>query len=274
MTSSENTVAMNSRINNALSDDLFDLSGKVALVNGASRGIGESCARALAAYGARVIVSSRRLDACEAVAASIRDAGGQCEARACHGGDLAQIEALFAGIERDYGRLDVLMNNAATSPYYGHVLDTDLASFDKVMDVNVRGYFYACVHGARLMRKNGGGSIINTASVFALQPGNGDGAAIYSISKAAVVNMTKTFASECAEVGVRVNALLPGLTQTKFAGALLEDEQAKATMLSHIPLKRVAQPDEMAGAVVFLASRASSYVTGSLLVVDGGFTVK
>lgn len=257
----------------ALSDDLFDLSGKVALVNGASRGIGESCARALAAYGAHVIVSSRKLDACEAVAASIRAAGGRCEARACHGGDLSQLEALFAGIERDHGRLDVLMNNAATSPYYGHVCDTDVASFDKVMEVNVRGYFYACVHGAKLIHRSGGGSIINTASAFALQPGGGDGAAIYSISKAAIVSMTKTFASECAPMGVRVNALVPGLTQTRFAGALLDDAQAQATMLAHIPLKRVAQPDEMAGAVVYLASQASSYVTGSLLVVDGGYTV-
>lgn len=256
-----------------LQDDLFDLSGKLALVNGASRGIGESCARALAAYGARVIVSSRKQDACEAVAASIRDAGGQCEARACHSGDLQQVEALFAGIERDHGRLDVLMNNAATSPYYGPVCDTDLASFDKVMDVNFKGYFFASARGARLMAKNGGGSIINTASVFGLQPGGGDGAAIYSISKGAVITMTKAFASECAAMGVRVNALLPGLTRTRFASALLENDATMGTMLPRIALKRVAQPDEMAGAVVFLASKASSYVTGSLLVVDGGYSI-
>lgn len=256
-----------------LQDDLFDLSGKLALVNGASRGIGESCARALAAYGARVIVSSRKQDACEAVAASIRDAGGQCEARACHSGDLQQVEALFAGIERDHGRLDVLMNNAATSPYYGPVCDTDLASFDKVMDVNFKGYFFASARGARLMAKNGGGSIINTASVFGLRPGGGDGAAIYSISKSAIITLSKTFASECASTGVRVNALLPGLTQTKLAGALLEDDDTLGSMLSRIPMGRVAQPEEMAGAVVYLASQAASYVTGSLMIVDGGYTI-
>lgn len=258
---------------NVRPDDLFDLSGKVALVNGASRGIGESCARALAAYGAKVIVSSRKLEACEAVAASIRDAGGQCEARACHAGDLEQLQALFAGIERDYGRLDVQMNNAVASPYYGHICDTDLASFDKVVDVNIKGCFYACVYGAKLMAKNGGGSIINTASVFGLQPGAGEGAAIYSISKGAIITLTKAFASECADMGVRVNALLPGLTQTKFAGALLESDSNMSAMLPRIPLKRVAQPDEMAGAVVYLASNASSYATGSLLIVDGGYSV-
>lgn len=257
---------------NTLPDDLFDPSGKVALVNGASRGIGECCARALAAYGARVIVAGRRLEACEAVAASIRAAGGRCEARSCHTGNLQEIETLMAGIEADYGRLDVLMNNAATSPYYGPICDTDLASFDKVMDVNFNGYFFACARGAKLMAKNGGGSIINTASVFGLLPGGGGGAAIYSIPKGAVITMTKAFAHECGPLGVRVNALLPGLTPTKLASALLDSDETMSTMLPRIALKRVAQPDEMAGAVVYLASKAFSYTTGSLMVVDGGYT--
>lgn len=254
-----------------LPDDLFDLSGKVALVNGASRGIGESCARALAAYGAYVIASSRRQEACEIVAASIRNAGGQCEARACHAGNLDQMETLMAGIEADHGRLDVLLNNAATSPYNGHIIDTDIAAFDKVMDVNVRGYFFACARAARLMKNNGGGSIINIASVFGLQPGD-RGAAIYAISKGAVITMTKAFANECAPLGVRVNALLPGLTHTKFASVLLENEEAMKTLLPRIALRRAAHANEMAGAVVYLASKASSYTTGSLLVVDGGYT--
>jgi NAD(P)-dependent dehydrogenase (short-subunit alcohol dehydrogenase family) len=258
---------------NELPRNLFDLKGKVAVINGGSRGIGEASARALAAHGARVFVTSRKLAACEDVAESIRAAGGDCQAKACHAGNLEQLQALFADVEREYGRLDILMNNAVASPYYGPITDTDLASFDKVMETNVRGYFYACVHGAKLMAKTGGGSIINTASVFGLRPGGGDGAAIYSISKSAIITMSKTFASECATSGVRVNALLPGLTQTKFAGALLESDDTRSGLLSRIPMGRVAQPEEMAGAVVFLASQASSYMTGSLLIVDGGYTI-
>lgn len=256
-----------------LPNNLFDLKGKVAVVNGGSRGIGEHSARALAAHGARVVVTSRKLAACEEVAERICAAGGDCQARACHAGNLEQLEALFADIESSYGRLDILMNNAVTSPYYGPIVDTDLASFDKVMETNVRGYFYACVNGAKLMAKTGGGSIINTASVFGLRPGGGDGAAIYSISKSSIITLSKTFASECAGSGVRVNALLPGLTQTKFAGALLESDDTRSGLLSRIPMGRVAQPEEMAGAVVFLASNASSYMTGSLLIVDGGYTI-
>ncbi|MGH8518993.1 MAG: SDR family NAD(P)-dependent oxidoreductase, partial [Panacagrimonas sp.] len=153
---------------NELPRNLFDLRGKVALVNGGSRGIGEASARALAAHGARVIVTSRKLAACEEVAERIRAAGGECQAKVCHAGDLEQLPALFADIEREYGRLDVLMNNAATTGYYGPIVDTDVAAFDKVMETNVRGFFYACVHGAKLMAKGGGGSIINTASVLGL----------------------------------------------------------------------------------------------------------
>ena len=258
---------------NELPRNLFDLRGKIALVNGGSRGIGEASARALAAHGAKVIVTSRKLAACEEVAERIRSAGGDCQAKACHAGNLDQLAALFADIEREYGRLDVLMNNAATTAYYGHILDTDVGAFDKVMETNVRGYFYACVHGAKLMAKGGGGSIINTASVFGLRPGGGDKAAIYSISKSAIITLTQTFANECASSGVRVNALLPGLTQTKLAGALLDDENTRGSLVSRIPMGRVAQPEEMAGAVVYLASQASSYVTGSLQIVDGGYTI-
>ena len=229
---------------NDLPRHLFDLRGKIALVNGGSRGIGEASARALAAHGATVIVTSRVQAACEAVAERIRAAGGNSQGRACHAGSLDQLEALFTDIEREYGRLDVLMNNAATTAYYGPILDTDVAAFNKVMETNVRGYFYACVHGARLMAKGGGGSIINTASVFGLRPGGGDKAAIYSISKFAIISLTQTFANECASSGVRVNALLPGLTYTKLAGALLDNEKTRESLLSRIPMGRVAQPGD------------------------------
>lgn len=251
--------------------NLFDLSGKIALVTGASRGIGESIARTLAAYGAHVIVSSRKIEACETVAASIREDGGSAEALACHIGEMAQIEALFTSIEQRHGRLDILINNAATNPYFGHIVDTDLASFQKTLDVNIRGYFYSSVHGAKLMKKNGGGSIVNVASVNGVVPGDKQG--IYSITKAAVISMTQAFAKECASDGVRVNALLPGATDTKFAAALVHDEAVLKRLMPRVPMRRVAQPDEMAGAVLYLASNAASYTTGTCLNVDGGYLI-
>ena len=247
----------------------FKLDGKIALVTGASRGIGEAIARTFAAYGAHVIVSSRKQDACEAVAADIRKNGGKAEAIACHVGEMAQIEAVFAAIEARHGRLDILVNNAATNPYFGHIVDTDLGAFQKTVDVNIRGYFFSSSLGAKLMAKNGGGSIINVASINAVVPGAKQG--IYSITKGAIVTMTKAFANECAPMGVRVNALLPGLTDTKFAAALVHDEEMRKPMLSRIALGRVAQPHEMAGAVLYLASDAASYTTGVCLNVDGGF---
>ena len=247
----------------------FDLSGRLALVTGASRGIGEAIARGLAAAGARVIVASRKLEGCETVAASIRRAGGQAEARACHIGEMAQISALFAGIATDHGRLDILVNNAGTNPYFGPIVDTPPEAFQKTIDVNLRGYFYCSSEGVKLMRRNGGGSIINVASINGVQPGPKQG--IYSITKAGVINMTKAFAAECAEDGIRVNALLPVLTDTKLAAALVHDEAMLAPMLPRLPMKRAAQPDEMAGLVVYLASSAASYTTGACINVDGGY---
>lgn len=247
----------------------FDLSGKIALVTGASRGIGEAGARLLAAHGAHVIVSSRKPDACEAVAQSIRDAGGRAETLACHIGEMAQIEAAWRVIEERHGRIDVVVNNAAANPYFGPIVDTDLAAFAKTVDVNILGYFFMSSFAAKLMARNGGGSIINVASVNGVVPGDLQG--IYSISKAAILAMTKAFAKECAAQGVRVNALLPGLTDTKFAGALTGDPAILKRALMHVPLNRVADPAEMAGALLFLASSASSYTTGTWLNVDGGY---
>lgn len=248
--------------------NLFDLSGKVALVTGASRGIGESIARLLAAYGAEVIVSSRKIDGCEAVAASIRENGGKAQALACHVGEMAQIEQTFADIKQTYGRLDILVNNAAANPFFGHILDTDLAAYEKTVDVNIRGYFFMSIEAGKLMKEQGGGVILNTASVNGLSPGDKQG--IYSITKAAVISMTKAFAKECGGLNIRVNALLPGLTDTKFASALTSNESILKTALKIIPLGRVADPDEMAGTVLYLVSDASSYTTGATVVVDGG----
>jgi len=190
---------------------------------------------------------------------------------ACHIGDMEALARLFAAVQDRYGRLDVLVNNAATNPYYGHVLDTDLGAFQKTVDVNIRGYFFASVLGGRLMRTGGGGSIINIASVNAIRPGPLQG--IYSVTKGAVLNMTKAFARECGPEGIRCNAILPGLIRTKFAGTLISDEQQLQHYVGSNPLRRVGEPQDLAGAAVFLASEASSYVTGEFLVVDGGFLV-
>jgi NAD(P)-dependent dehydrogenase (short-subunit alcohol dehydrogenase family) len=247
----------------------LNLTDKVALVTGASRGIGEGIARLLAAQGAHVIVSSRKLDACEGVAASIRDAGGKAEAYACHIGEMAQIDKLFADLEAKHGRLDILVNNAATNPHFGHITETDVGAFQKTVDVNIRGYFFMSSAGAKLMAKNGGGSIVNVASVNGVTPGAQQG--IYSITKAAVISMTKAFARECAPQKVRVNALLPGATDTKFASALFHNPVILEQALTRIPMHRVAEPSEMAGAVLYLASDAASYTTGAALNVDGGY---
>jgi len=248
---------------------LFDLSGRVALVTGASRGIGEAVARLLAAAGAHVIVSSRKIEGCQQVADAIRADGGSAEAIACHIGEMEQISAAFADIEAKHGKLDILVNNAATNPYFGHILDTDIGAFTKTVDVNVRGYFFMCSLGGKLMKKSGGGSIINVASVNGVVPGDFQG--IYSITKSSVIAMTKAFAKECATLGIRVNALLPGLTDTKFASALTSNQAILKQAMMHIPMKRVAMPEEMAGTVLYLASDASSYTTGTCINVDGGY---
>lgn len=247
----------------------FDLSGKIALVTGASRGIGQAIAELLAQHGAHVIISSRKAESCQMVVDNIINAGGSAEAMACHIGEMAQIEAIFAQIEAKHGRLDILINNAATNPHFGSIVDTDVNAFQKTVDVNIRGYFFMSSYGAKLMAKNGGGAIVNVASVNGVIPGLFQG--IYSITKAAVMSMTQAFAKECAGMGVRVNALLPGFTDTKFASALVKNEQIVKSVLQHVPMNRIAQPNEMAGAVLYLVSPAASYTTGVCLNVDGGY---
>jgi NAD(P)-dependent dehydrogenase (short-subunit alcohol dehydrogenase family) len=254
-----------------MTTQLFDLTGKIALVTGASRGIGGEIARLLAEQGAHVIVSSRKLDGCQVVADAIVAQGGSAEAFACHVGNMDDIAAVFAHIKDSHGKLDILVNNAATNPYYGHILDTDLAAYNKTVDVNIRGYFFMSIEGGKLMKAGGGGAIVNTASVNALEPGPLQG--IYSITKAAVVNMTLAFAKELAPLGIRVNALLPGLTKTKFAGALFSADEFYQEAIKGIPMGRHAEPQEMAGTVLYLVSDASSYTTGECIVVDGGMTI-
>ena len=248
---------------------LFDLNGRVALVTGASRGIGEATARLLAEQGAHVVLSSRKAEDLEKVRDRIVADGGQATVMAAHAGVSADIQRLIADIDAQFGRLDILVNNAATNPYFGQISDTDMGMVDKTLQVNVRGYFELSALASKLMKKNGRGAIVNIASINGVKPGWYQG--IYSITKGAVINMTQSFAKECAAWGVRVNAVLPGLTDTKFASALTKNDEMLKLFLPNIPLGRVAQPEEIAPAILFLVSDAASYVTGTTLTVDGGY---
>ena len=248
--------------------DSFNLDGKIALVSGASRGIGEAVAKILAAHGARVILASRKLEGLKRVEEEIVRSGGRAESMACHTGDMGQISALFAEIGSRYGRLDILVNNAGTNPFFGDVLSADEKAWDKTCDVNLKGYFFMSQHAAKLMQKAGGGAIVNVASVNGVRPAPFQG--IYSITKAGVIAMTKSFAKELAQYHIRVNALLPGLTDTKFASALTQNPDILKAVLPGIPMGRIAKPEEMAGAVLYLVSDAASYTTGICLNVDGG----
>ena len=247
---------------------LLDLHGRVALVTGASRGIGLATAQLLARCGAQVIVSSRRQDACDAAVEQIRAAGGKAIALAAHIGDVASIDALFAQIAERGLDLDILVNNAATNPYFGPMLDMDMAAFDKTVEVNIRGYFYTSRKAAQAMRERGG-AIVNVASVNGRRAAPGQG--VYSMTKAAIISLTEGFAKELAVYKIRVNAVLPGLTDTKFASALTQNPDILKTMLRLIPLGRVAEPGEIAPMIVFLCSPTASYITGASFTVDGGY---
>jgi len=245
----------------------FELTDKIALITGASRGIGEAIAMNFAAYGAECILVSRKIEGLEAVKQKILDAGGKAEAMACHLGDLSQIQALSRHVSDTYGRLNILVNNAAANPYLGLMTGATPAAFDKTVEVNLKGPFFLIQQTVHLMEKDGG-SIINVGSIGGISPGMFQG--IYSITKAGVIAMTKAYAKELAPKKIRVNALLPGLTETRFSAALIESEEIYKNALQRIPMKRHAQPEEMAGAALYLASEAASYTTGTTIICDGG----
>ena len=246
----------------------FSLEGKVALITGASRGIGEAIAGTLARSGAHCILASRKIEALKIVEQKIVEAGGRADSIACHMGDIGQIEALIRDIGDHFGKLNILVNNAATNPHYGPLLSASASLWEKTHEVNLKGPFFLIQKAAPLLEASGGGSIINVASINGISPGADRG--IYSITKAGVIMMTKAYARELAPKNIRVNALLPGLTETKFAGALFDDEAGYREAVKNIPLGRSARPEEMAGAVLYLASDASSFTTGACLICDGG----
>ena len=253
-----------------MSQQAFSLKGKTAIITGASRGIGEATARLFAQQGAQVIISSRRQESLNELAETINAEGhsGNVFPLACHIGDSASVSNFLQEVSKDFSTIDILVNNAATNPFFGELIDTPESMVDKTIDVNIKGYLAISQAVAKIMKENGGGSIINTASINGVIPGQMQG--IYSITKAAVISMTASMAKETARYGIRVNAVLPGLTDTKFASALTKNEKMLKSILPLIPMARMAQPEEIAPAFLFLASNEASYITGVNLPVDGG----
>jgi len=250
---------------------LFDLTGKVALVTGSSRGIGEAIVRRLAEHGAKVVVSSRSLESCEPVAADIRAKGGEAVAIACNINHAGQLQALADGAREHFGRIDALVCNAAINPHYGPSQEIPDSAFDKVMHGNIGSIHRLCRMVIPGMAENGGGSVVIVSSVAGIK-GNGMLGA-YGISKAADMQIARNLAVEWGPKNVRVNCIAPGLVRTEFARALWDNPKIYEATVRQYPLKRIGEPDEIAGAAVFFASSAGSFTTGHTIVIDGGGTI-
>ena len=247
----------------------IDLEGKVAIVTGASRGIGEAIARTFAAHGAKVALVARKAEALEGVASSL---GESALAIPAHTGREDDCRRIVAETIARFGKVDVLVNNAATNPHFGPMLTVSEAQWDKTFEVNVKGYFWLTREVAQhLVSRGAGGSIVNVASIMGLNAAPLQGC--YGMTKAAVIAMTKTLALELGSAKIRVNAIAPGLVETKFASAIVDSPDLAKTIVDRTPVGRVGQPDEIAGVALYLASDAASFHTGQTLVVDGGFTI-
>ncbi|MDP6566848.1 MAG: glucose 1-dehydrogenase [Alphaproteobacteria bacterium] len=248
-----------------MTDQLFDLTGRVALITGSTQGLGEATARVLAEHGAHVIISSRKQDACEAVAAGFRDRGLSAEGFACNIGHQEAIDGIYEHLANSHGRLDILVNNAVLSPWRT-IEDTDRPLLLKALETNVAGYWYMSTGAVKLMKAQGKGSIINISSLAAIRPTMM--LALYSTFKTALDGMARSFALEFGPFGIRANNILPGLFDTSLADAFTPEQKREAE--AKTPLRRLGDPSEIGHAVLFLASDASAYITGTSLVVDGG----
>ena len=251
--------------------DLFSLKDKVALITGSTKGIGLSIAETYAAAGAKVVISSRKAEVCEAVANDLREKGYEAIAKPCHIGDKAQLQDLVDTTLATWGKINVLVCNAATNPVYGPLSDLTDDAWDKIMDTNVKSTFWLCNMVLPGMAKAGGGSVILLSSIAAIK-GN-DKIGCYGMSKAAEAALTRNLAVEWGPKGIRVNAIAPGVVVTDFAKALVEDPKRKAIVENQTPLRRLGQPIDIAGVAQFLATDASAYMTGQYLVADGGTTI-
>ena len=250
---------------------LFDLKGKVAVITGSSRGIGRAIAERMAEHGAKVVVTSRKLDACEEVVAAIKAQGGEAFAHACNIGRKEDLQGLVDAAVRTWGGIDVLVCNAAVNPYFGPSINMPDDAYDKVMNSNVRSNFWLCNMVLPQMEKRGGGSVIIVSSVAGLLGSPTLG--VYGISKAADMALARNICAEWGPKNIRANCIAPGLVRTDFAKALWENPEIYAKTVSVYPLRRIGEPDEIAGAAVFLAGPSGSFMTGQTLVIDGGGTV-
>jgi len=252
-------------------NQIFSLEGKVALITGASKGIGEAIARYYAACGAKLVINSRKQEDLDTVAESIKAEGGECTGIAANAGDTAACKILVNRVVEVYGGIDILVNNAASNPVYGPVVQCEEWAFDKIMNVNVKAPFELCKLVFPIMKQRGGGSVINISSIAGLTPDAGLG--IYSVSKAALNMLTKVTAKEWGADHIRVNAICPGLIKTKFSEALWQNEKWLNHFVKSTPLGRMGTVEEIAGLALYLASDASGYCTGTVFTADGGVTI-
>jgi len=248
---------------------LFQLDAKIALITGASKGIGEAIARGLAEFGAKVVISSRKQDALDDVAEAFRAGGLDATGIAANMSSIEDIHTLVDKTVETYGGLDIIINNAAANPVFGPIQNTDERAFDKIIEVNLKGPFELCKKAYPILRQRGGGSIIHISSIGGLTPEPGIG--IYSVSKAAINNLTQAMAQDWGKDNIRVNAICPGLIKTKFSQALWSDDKILNRFIKQIPLGRAGTTDDVAGLAVFLASDAAAYCSGGIYTVDGGY---